>query len=27
VVRWDYYPEHYLGFIQLGCILILLRHF
>lgn len=27
VVRWDYYPEHYLGFIQLGCVLILLRHF
>ncbi len=27
VVRWDYYPEHYQGFIQLGCILILLRHF
>ena len=27
VVRWDYYPEHYQGFVQLGCILILLRHF
>ena len=27
VVRWDYYPENYQGFVQLGCILILLRHF
>lgn len=27
VIRWDYYPEHYQGFVQLGCILILLRHF
>ncbi len=27
VVRWDYDPEHYQGFIQLGCILILLRQF
>lgn len=27
VVRWDYYPEHYLGFVQLACALILLRHF
>lgn len=26
VVRWDYYPENYLGFVHLGCILILLRH-
>ena len=27
VVRWDYYPEHYQGFIQLACILMLLKHF
>jgi len=27
VVRWDYYPEHYQGFVLLGCMLILLRHF
>jgi len=27
VVRWDYYPEHYQGFVQLGCVIILLRHF
>jgi transposase len=27
VTRWDYYPANYLGFIQLACALILLRHF
>ncbi|MCH7479052.1 MAG: transposase [SAR324 cluster bacterium] len=27
VVRRDYYPEHYQGFLQLGCIPILLRQF
>jgi transposase len=25
VVRWDYYPENYTGFVHLACILILLR--
>ena len=27
VTRWDYKLEFYLGFVQLGCVLILLRHF
>ena len=27
VTRWDYHLEIYLGFVQLDCILILLRHF
>lgn len=27
VVRWERYPENFLGFIQLGCILILLRRY
>ena len=26
VVRWDFYPENYLGFVQLACSLILLRN-
>ena len=26
VVRYEYYAENYLGFVQLGCILILLRY-
>jgi transposase len=26
VVRWEYHPENYLAFLQLGCSLILLRH-
>lgn len=26
VVRWEYHPENYLAFLQLGCALILLRH-
>ena len=25
LTRFDYYPENYLGFVRLGCILILLR--
>jgi transposase len=25
--RWDYKLENYLGFVQLGCLLILLRYF
>ena len=27
VTRWDYYLENYLGFLQLACTIILLRHF
>jgi len=27
VIRWDYHPEMYLGFVQLACTIILLRHF
>jgi transposase len=26
VVRYDWYEQNFLGFVQLGCILILLRH-
>ena len=26
VVRYEWHQENYLGFVQLGCILILLRH-
>jgi IS4 transposase len=26
LVRYDYYLENYIGFVHLGCILILLRH-
>ena len=26
VVRYEYYAENYLGLVQLGCILILLRY-
>jgi transposase len=26
VVRWEYYAENYLAFLQLGCAIILLRH-
>ncbi len=26
VTRWEYRAENYLGFLQLGCALILLRH-
>ena len=26
VTRWEYHAENYLGFVQLGCIIILLRH-
>jgi transposase len=25
LTRFDYYPENYLGFVQIGCVLILLR--
>ncbi len=27
VVRWEYHAENFLGMLQLGCILILLRYF
>lgn len=27
IVRWEYYPENFLGLIQLACVVILLRHF
>ena len=26
VVRWEYYPENFLGMVQLACAVILLRH-
>ena len=26
VIRWEYYAENYLAFLQLGCAIILLRH-
>jgi transposase len=27
VVRYEYHAENFLGFVHLGCILILLRHY
>lgn len=27
ITRWERYAENFLGFVQLGCIRILLRHF
>jgi transposase len=27
IVRYEYYPENYEGFVQLGCIVILLRQY
>jgi len=27
LVRWEFYPRNFLGFVQLACICILLRHF
>ena len=27
VTRWEYYPANFLGFVQLACLLILLRQF
>jgi len=27
VTRWEWHAENFLGFLQLGCICILLRHF
>jgi len=26
VTRWEYHADNYLGFLQLGCVVILLRH-
>src|SRR6267378_3870820 len=26
VIRWEYYPENFLGMLQLACAIILLRH-
>ena len=26
LVRWEYHLENFLGFVQLACVLILLRH-
>ena len=26
VTRWEYHIENFLGFVQLGCLLMLLRH-
>ena len=26
VVRWEYHPENYLGFLHLACLIILLRY-
>ena len=26
VIRWEYYPEKFLGMVQLACAIILLRH-
>jgi hypothetical protein len=25
--RWEYYPQHFLGFVQLVCLVILFRRF
>jgi transposase len=27
IVRYEYYPENYQGFLQLGCLVILLRQY
>lgn len=27
LVRWEYYAENFLGFVQLACMVILLRQF
>ena len=26
VTRWEYHVENFLGFVQLGCLLMLFRH-
>jgi transposase len=27
LIRWEYYPSNFLGFVQLACITMLLRKF
>ena len=27
LVRWEYYPQNFLGFVQLACLVILFRRF
>jgi hypothetical protein len=27
LVRWEYHPENFLGFVQLACLLVLFRRF
>ena len=27
LVRWEFYPENFLGFVQLACLVILFRRF
>jgi hypothetical protein len=27
LVRWEYYPVNFLGFVQLAAVCVLLRHF
>ena len=27
LVRWEYYPQNFLGFVQLACLLILFKRF
>jgi hypothetical protein len=27
LVRWEFYPQNFLGFVQLACLLILFRRF
>ena len=27
LVRWEFYPQNFLGFVQLACLLILFRQF
>jgi hypothetical protein len=26
-VRWEYYPQNFLGFVQLACLVVLFRRF
>ena len=27
LVRWEYYPQNFLGFVQLACLVVLFRRF
>jgi hypothetical protein len=27
IVRWEFYPKNFLGFVQLACLIILFRRF